>query len=260
MLNKNRHLEFIPIIGLPNVKIGDDIASLIINACNLNQSVPNENDIFVIAQKIISKSEGRIRKLSSVKPGLRATYYSHLTGKDPRFVELILNESTRVVRARIGTLIVEHKIGFICANAGIDHSNVANEGETPGEDYLLLPENPDTSAQKIRTILEKHYKKKFGVLIIDSHGRAWRNGAIGMTIGLAGMPGLVDLRGQEDLYGYKLRITTIGAADELAAGASLVMGQASEGIPCVIARGFPYDLREANINELIRSKKKDLFR
>ncbi len=260
MPNSGRSMEFLAIPGIPLINIGDDVAQIIINACNENKIIPVENDVFVIAQKIVSKAEGRFRSLESVEPGIMALFYAWITGKDPRFVQLILNESSRVVRARKGTLIVEHKIGFVCANAGIDHSNVILAGEKTDIVYLLLPEKPDKSAQEIRNGLEKHYCKKFGILIIDSHGRAWRNGTIGMTIGLAGIPGLVDLRGKEDLFGYKLRITTLGASDELAAGASLIMGQAGEGMPCVLVHGFPYEFRESSINELIRSKKKDLFR
>ena len=260
MSSNDRSMEFIPIPGIPLIKNGDDIARIIIDACKVNQIEPIDNDIFVIAQKVVSKSEGRFRSLEVIKPGIKAWIYSRITGKDQRFIQLILNESSRVVRARKGTLIVEHKIGFVCANAGIDHSNVTRAEEKSENVYLLLPEKPDESARNIRKKLELNYNKNFGVLIIDSHGRAWRYGTIGMTIGLSGVPGLVDLRGKEDLFGYKLRITTVGAADELAAGASLVMGQAAEGRPCVIARGFPYDLRESSISELIRSKKKDLFR
>lgn len=253
-------MDFIALPGMPLINNGDDIAKIIIDACKQFNMNPIENDIFVIAQKIVSKSEGRFRNLESVKPGIKARIYAYITGKDSRLVQLILNESSRVVRARKGTLIVRHKIGFVCANAGIDHSNVSANEENSENKYLLLPENPDESARIIRRKLEMYYGNKFGVLIIDSHGRAWRYGTIGMTIGLAGVPGLVDLRGKEDLFGYKLRITTVGASDELAAGASLLMGQASEGFPCVLARGFPYDLRDSSINELIRSKKKDLFR
>jgi coenzyme F420-0:L-glutamate ligase/coenzyme F420-1:gamma-L-glutamate ligase len=252
-------MEFIAIPGMPLINNGDDIAKIIFEACNRSLIKPNENDIFVIAQKIVSKSEGRYRSLESVKPGIKAWIYANITGKDSRLVQLILDESTRVVRARKGTLIVRHKIGFVCANAGIDHSNVSPNENKSENTYLLLPQNPDESARNIQKKLEMYYGKRIGVLIIDSHGRAWRYGTIGMTIGLSGVPGLVDLRGKEDLFGYKLRITTVGASDELAAGASLLMGQASEGRPCVLARGFPYELRESSINELIRSKKKDLF-
>ena len=260
MQGSSKVMEFIAISGMPLINNGDDIAKIIIEACDRSHIKPIENDVFVIAQKIISKSEGRYRSLESVKPGIKAWIYACITGKDWRLVQLILDESTRVVRARKGTIIVKHKIGVICANAGIDHSNVPPIDEKSKNNYLLLPENPDESAKIIQKKLEDYYGKKIGVLIIDSHGRAWRYGTIGMTIGLAGVPGLVDLRGKEDLFGYKLRITTVGASDELAAGASLLMGQAREGLPCVLVRGFPYELRESSINELIRSKQKDLFR
>jgi coenzyme F420-0:L-glutamate ligase/coenzyme F420-1:gamma-L-glutamate ligase len=180
--------------------------------------------------------------------------------KDPRLVELILQESKAVLRTRPGTIIVEHRLGFICANAGIDHSNVAGEAKPNEEWVLLLPENPDASAQKLRQKLEELSGAQLGVIIIDSHGRAWRQGVVGVAIGLAGLPGLVDMRGKSDLFGYNLRITTIGAGDELAAAASLVMGQANEGTPIVHIRGFPYSLREGTLNELIRPKDQDLFR
>jgi coenzyme F420-0:L-glutamate ligase/coenzyme F420-1:gamma-L-glutamate ligase len=180
--------------------------------------------------------------------------------KDPRLVELVLQESRAVLRTRLGTVIVEHKLGFVCANAGIDHSNVAGEGTQQQEWVLLLPTDPDSSAQQLRRRFEQAGGCHLGVLIIDSHGRAWRQGVVGTTIGLAGLPGLVDLRGKPDLFGYTLRITQIGAADELAAAASLVMGQAAEGTPLVHVRGFPYPLREGSLQELLRPKEQDLFR
>ena len=195
------------------------------------------------------------------------------TEKDARLVELILQESNSIIRTRPGTIIVEHKLGFICANAGIDHSNVAPaplqvppfspkmDGEKAGVEYvLLLPENPDRSADRIRTKMESKAHKKIGVMIIDSHGRAWRIGTQGVCIGLSGIPGVVDERGWQDLFGYTLRITVVGVADELAAAASLVMGQAAEGTPIVHVRGFPYSLREGSLNELIRPREQDLFR
>jgi coenzyme F420-0:L-glutamate ligase/coenzyme F420-1:gamma-L-glutamate ligase len=157
-------------------------------------------------------------------------------------------------------IVVEHRLGFVCANAGIDHSNVRGESGNPEEWVLLLPENPDMSAQTIRRRLEASSGARIGVLIIDSHGRAWRNGIIGTAIGLSGMPGLVDRRGVEDRFGYQLRITQIGSADELAGAASMLMGQAAEGRPAVHVRGFPYPLREGSISELVRSKEQDLFR
>jgi coenzyme F420-0:L-glutamate ligase/coenzyme F420-1:gamma-L-glutamate ligase len=165
-----------------------------------------------------------------------------------------------VLRTRPGSIIVEHRLGFVCASAGIDHSNVAGEG-TPGEEWvLLLPEDPDSAALAIRQRLEAASNSRLGVLIIDSHGRAWRLGTVGVAIGLSGLPGLVDLRGRTDLFGYTLRITQVGVADELAAAASLVMGQAAEGTPVVHVRGFPYPLRGGSLRELLWPKDQDLFR
>jgi coenzyme F420-0:L-glutamate ligase/coenzyme F420-1:gamma-L-glutamate ligase len=172
----------------------------------------------------------------------------------------MLQESREVVRTRPGTIVVEHRLGFICANAGIDHSNVAGAGDSAEEWVLLLPMEPDRSAETIRSHIRSKTGMNIGVLIIDSHGRAWRNGTVGVTIGIAGLPGLVDLRGKPDLFDFTLRVTQVGAADELAAAASLVMGQAAEGTPVVHVRGFPYPLREASLNELLRPKEQDLFR
>jgi len=183
-----------------------------------------------------------------------------LTEKNPRLVELILQESNRVVRARPGTLIVEHKLGFVSANAGVDHSNVQGLWGNAEDWVLLLPQNPDASADRIRQDLEEASQARLGVLIIDSHGRAWRMGTVGVAIGFSGMPGLVDLRGTPDLFGFRLRITQVAAADELAAAASLMMGQAAESTPAIHVRGFPYPLRDGRLPELIRPKEQDLFR
>jgi coenzyme F420-0:L-glutamate ligase/coenzyme F420-1:gamma-L-glutamate ligase len=155
---------------------------------------------------------------------------------------------------------VEHRLGFVCANAGIDHSNVAGVGDEAEEWVLLLPAEPDRSADRLRDELRSKTGKRTGVLIIDSHGRAWRNGTVGAAIGISGLPGLQDLRGRPDLFGYTLQVTQVGVADELAAAASLVMGQAAEGTPVVHVRGFPYPLREGSLKELIRPREQDLFR
>jgi coenzyme F420-0:L-glutamate ligase / coenzyme F420-1:gamma-L-glutamate ligase len=259
MINFPR-LELIGLKEFNYVQPGDNIASLIVEYCQKKTLTIQNEDIFVVTQKIVSKSENRYRNLQNIKPGLRAQEYAFITKKDPRFVQLVLDESNKVLRAKKNTLIVEHKNGFICANAGIDHSNTESHSNNPEDTYLLLPENSDLSAQRIRQDLENFYNLKLGVLIVDSHGRAWRNGTVGMTIGLSGIPGLVDLRGSEDLYGFKLKITMVAASDELAAAASLLMGQAKEGIPIVIARGFPYKMKEGSLSELIRDKKDDLFR
>jgi coenzyme F420-0:L-glutamate ligase/coenzyme F420-1:gamma-L-glutamate ligase len=198
--------------------------------------------------------------LVDVDPSPRAIEVAAQTEKDPRLVELILQESNEILRTRLGTIVVEHRLGFVCANAGIDHSNVAGAGNKSEEWVLLLPSDPDRSAEIIRKEIESRKGKQVGILIIDSHGRAWRNGTVGIAIGVAGLPGLQDLRGQPDLFGFTLRITQVGVADELAAAASLVMGQAAEGTPVVHVRGFPYPLREGSLKELIRTKEQDLFR
>ena len=194
-------------------------------------------------------------RLAGVAPSGRARELAEATGKDARLVELMLRESREVVRAKPGVLIVEHRLGLVMANAGIDESNV------PVEDAaLLLPEDPDASAQRIRQVLMRACGAGVGVVINDSFGRAWRNGVAGVAIGVAGIPALVDLRGQADRGGRALRITQVAAADEIAAAASLMMGQANEGAPAVLVRGFPYERRDGAAAELIRPRAEDFFR
>lgn len=249
-----------PVPGLPMIKPGDDLAEVITKSVQASGIEPTNGDIWILAQKIVSKAENRLVNISKVIPSAKAFEIANKTKKDPRFVELVLSESNKVLRTKPGALIVEHHSGFICANAGIDHSNVSSEDGNSEDWFLLLPKDADASASRIRTGLEKLFNCNFGVLIIDSHGRAWRNGTVGTTIGLSGLPGVVDLRGRPDLFGYRLQITQVGAADELASAASLVMGQADEGMPVVLAQGFPYALREGNLLELIRPEEEDLFR
>ncbi len=249
-----------PLPGVPMVKTGDDLVAIIQDGLQNAGISLQDGDILVLAQKIVSKAEGRWVNLATVQPSNQAKALGEVVQKDPRQVELVLQESNQILRTRVGTIIVEHRLGFVCANAGIDHSNVAGEGSKGEEWVLLLPEDPDSSAQAIRSALEQKFETQIGVMIIDSHGRAWREGVVGVAIGLAGVPGLVDMRGKRDLYGYTLRITTIGAADELAAAASLVMGQADEATPIVHVRGFPYELRDGNLRELLRPRNTDLFR
>ena len=253
-------LSIIPILGIPMVKPGDDLAALLLEALSNNRLVLQEGDILVLAQKIVSKAENRLVNLNGVSPSAQAFELAAKTDKDPRLVELVLRESSEILRYRPGTVIVEHRLGFVCANAGIDHSNVDGPYGNPEDWVLMLPENPDRSASAIRERIFSERKVSTGVLIIDSHGRAWRTGTVGVAIGLAGLPGLVDLRGHEDMFGFKLRITQVAAADELAAAASLVMGQADECIPAVLVRGFPYALREGSLQELLRPRELDLFR
>jgi coenzyme F420-0:L-glutamate ligase/coenzyme F420-1:gamma-L-glutamate ligase len=253
-------LTLAPLSGIPLIRQGDNLADIVLKALQETNIVPKDNDILVFAQKIVSKAEGRAVNLVTVKPSKRATELAAETEKDARLVELILQESHEVLRTRPGTIIVEHNLGFVCANAGIDHSNVAGTGNEAEEWVLLLPAEPNHSAEQIRAEVASKTGKQTGILIIDSHGRAWRNGTVGVAIGIAGLPGLQDLRGQPDLFGFSLRITQVGVADELAAAASLAMGQAAEGTPVVHVRGFPYPLRDGSLKELIRPKEQDLFR
>jgi coenzyme F420-0:L-glutamate ligase/coenzyme F420-1:gamma-L-glutamate ligase len=253
-------LTLTPLQDIPLIRHGDDLADVILGSLDPSNPGLEDNDILVLAQKVVSKAEGRMVNLAAVAPGERARELAARADKDPRVVELMLQESNAVLRTRPGTIIVEHKLGFVCANAGIDHSNVAGMGDSREEYVLLLPENPDRSARNIRTNIESKTGKKIGVMIIDSHGRAWRIGTEGVCIGLSGIPGVIDERGWKDLFGYTLRVTVVGVADELAAAASLVMGQAAEGTPVVHVRGFPYPLREGSLEELIRPKDQDLFR
>ncbi len=249
-----------PLPDFPLIRPGDDLADILLSSLGAAGISLEDGDILVLAQKIISKAEGRMVNLADVTPSREAEALAKKSGKDPRLAELILRESRSILRVRPGTIIVEHRLGFVCASAGIDHSNVDGEGSPSEDRVLLLPENPDRSAAEIRSQLERASGKRLGVLIIDSHGRAWRLGTVGVAIGLSGLPGVMDQRGWEDLFGYRLKITIVAAADELAAAASLVMGQAAEGMPVVHVRGFPYPLREGTWEELRRPDDEDLFR
>ena len=246
--------------NIPLIRQGDHLADILLNALQSSGAELQDNDILVLAQKIVSKSEGRMVNLNEVTPSSRAMELAPQVDKDPRLIELILEESNEVLRVRKGVIVVEHKLGFVCANAGIDHSNVMGEGNDKEEFVLLLPKDPDGSAKKLREEIKQKTDKTIGIMIIDSHGRAWRNGTVGLCIGLSGIPALIDERGWQDLFGYTLKATIVGVADELAAAASLVMGQASEGTPAVHVRGFPYPLGEGALKDLIRPKDTDMFR
>ena len=253
-------LVLTPLTGMPLIKSGDDLVDVVASALSSNNIELLDGDILVLGQKIVSKAEGRMVELAEVTPSPQAIKLASEANKDPRVVELVLQESLRVVRVRPGSIIVEHKLGFVCANAGIDHSNVAGPPHGASEQVLLLPCDPDASAARIRRGLEQRYGQRLGVMINDSHGRAWRLGTVGTCIGLSGLPAVIDERGWKDLFGYTLRVTVVGTADELAAAASLMMGQAAEGTPVVHVRGFPYPLGEGALKELIRPANQDLFR
>ena len=254
-------LTLTPLKGIPLVKQGDDLAAMILTSLHFDEIELQNGDVVVLAQKIVSKAEGRRVRVDSFIPSKEAITLGKSTGKDPGLIQAILEESKKIIRTAPNTIIAEHRNGFICANAGIDHSNVKiDEGDAPDDWILLLPKDADRSASAIRANLEAASGKKIAVLIIDSHGRPWRVGTVGVTIGVSGMPALVDLRGKPDLFGRKLQISQVAAADELAAGASLMMGQSDEGAPVVHVRGFPYALREGMLDELIRPEAQDLFR
>ncbi|KUK46572.1 MAG: F420-0:gamma-glutamyl ligase [Anaerolinea thermophila] len=258
---KRRPLIFTPVDNLPLIKPGINLAEILLDTFHSINLPLEEGDVLVITQKIVSKAENRLINLSSVDPSPRAYELAALCNKDPRLVELILTESKEVIRVKENTLIVEHNCGFICANAGIDHSNVKGDWGNPDDWVLLLPQDPDRSARTIREYFFQKTGVDIGVLIIDSHGRAWRRGTVGISIGLSGIPALVDMRGKEDLFGFHLKVTQIATADELAAAASLVMGQADEMVPVIHVRGFPYPLSESStFGEILRNKEDDLFR
>lgn len=247
----------IGISTLPLIRPGDDLATLVARAIEEEGERLVEADVLVVAQKIISKAEGRVVSLRSVTPRPEAGELAQRAGKDPRLVELILREAAEVMRVRPGLIIVEHRLGFVCANAGIDHSNVAGDEDQ----VLLLPEDPDRSAAVLRARLQQHFAvQNLAVIINDSHGRAWRLGTVGVAIGVAGLHPLTDRRGHPDLMGRPLRVTVVGTADELAAAASAVMGQADEGVPVVILRGARFVAEDGCLRDLLRPREQDLFR
>jgi coenzyme F420-0:L-glutamate ligase/coenzyme F420-1:gamma-L-glutamate ligase len=243
---------------LPEIGAGVDLVDVIVAAAKRAGIAWREGDLVAVAQKIVSKAEGRKVCLADVRPSMRAQELAKESDKDPRVVELILQESTEVLRCRPGVIIVVHRLGFVLANAGIDASNV--ETSDGDESVLLLPPDPDASAASIRAGIRRAAQADIGVIVNDSFGRAWRLGTIGTAIGVAGMSGLLDLRGTFDRAGRALRVTELGVADEVAAAASLMMGQAAEGRPVVHIRGFPYERREGCAAELIRPKQMDMFR
>jgi coenzyme F420-0:L-glutamate ligase / coenzyme F420-1:gamma-L-glutamate ligase len=252
-------LEVIALKGLPLIRPGDDLVELIASALERNGVAPRTGDVLVVAQKIVSKAEGRVIDLATVEPSAEALALAADVDKDPRLVEVILSESVRVVRAaRRGVLIVEHRLGFIMANAGVDQSNVAPADGA--HRVLLLPENPDRSAETLRRGLEAATGVDVAVVINDSFGRPWRQGTMGVAIGVAGLPAVVDLRGQPDLFGRKLEVSVIGFADEVAAAASLLMGQADEALPVVLIRGLSWSVPQSTAASLVRPPHEDLFR
>ena len=253
-----KNVTFVAVPGIPLIEPRDPLASILIDALKGAGLPLISGDVVVIAQKIVSKAEGRYVELARITPSDRAKHYAKLTGKDPRFVEVVLSESVDVVRAVPNVLIVAHRRGFVVANAGIDKSNI--EHPDGKERVLLLPNDPDTAAADIKAVLDDAFGVTCGVIINDSFGRPWRNGITGVALGAAGIPALLDMVGSPDMFGRKLEMTEIAVADEIAAGASLVMGQASEGQPAVLVRGLDFTAAARPASALLRDRAKDLFR
>jgi coenzyme F420-0:L-glutamate ligase/coenzyme F420-1:gamma-L-glutamate ligase len=251
-------LRLIALIDFPQVASGDDLAVLTAAALTRGALQLRPGDVLVFAQKVISKAEGRRIDLAEVVPGAKALELSQVVQKDPRLVELVLRESRRVVRSARDVLIVEHRLGLIMANAGIDQSNVADPAS--GEFALLLPENPDASAARLRDRLHTLTGCAPGVVIGDSFGRPWRMGTVGVAIGCAGLAATLDLRGEMDMFGRPLRVTVVGHADEIASAASILMGQANEARPVVLVRGLASRAPHQSAAALIRPQQQDLFR
>ncbi|HYG84977.1 MAG TPA: coenzyme F420-0:L-glutamate ligase [Azospirillum sp.] len=249
-------VSLIGLEGLPLVQPGDDLAALLTDALERAGLQLTDGDVLVVAQKIVSKAEGRLRRLTDVVPSPRAVELAGIVRKDPRLVEVVLSESRDVIRAVPNVLIIEHRLGFVMANAGVDQSNVGGDEEVA----LLLPEDPDGSCRRLREALERRHGVRIAVVMNDSFGRPWRNGVTGVCIGASGLPILLDRRGAPDLFGRALLITEVAVGDEVAAAASMVMGQAGEGIPAVLVRGLRIDGREQPALALIRSRQYDLFR
>ncbi len=247
-------LELVAFLGFPDVRAGDSLPRLVEKSASDNGIVFADHDVLVIAQKIVSKAEGQTRLIRDVVPSAEAEKLARATGKDPGIVELILQESVAIVRVTDKLIITENRLGIVMANAGIDQSNV-EDGHA-----LLLPKDPDGSAREIRNHLRDRCGREVGVIVADSIGRAWRNGVVGHAIGVAGVKALLDLRGAVDRYDRELRVTEIAVADEIAAAGSMLMGQAAEGKPVALVRGFRNIHGDSSARALLRDRELDLFR
>lgn len=250
-----RRLTLVGLDAIGDVAAGDDLAALLLDAIEAAGERLQPGDIIACAQKIVSKAEGRMVRLADVTPSPAAHEMASTTGKDAQLCELLLNETREVVRQRQGLVIVEDLRGLVLANAGIDASNVSADGAS----VLLLPEDPDASARTLRSSFAARTGVAPGVVVLDSIGRAWRQGTIGTAIGVAGLPALLDLRGKPDMHGRLLETSELGLADEVAAAASLIMGQADERCPAVLIRGLAL-CGEGAASDLLRPRTMDLFR
>jgi coenzyme F420-0:L-glutamate ligase / coenzyme F420-1:gamma-L-glutamate ligase len=244
--------------GIPQVQPGDDLRALLIAALEASSTVPASRDILVVTSKIVSKAEGRFADLSALEPSELARELAQITRKDARLVEAILREAVEVIRAKPNVLIVATRHGLIMANGGIDQSNL--DAADHGRRVLLLPEEPDASAHRLKEGLDKHFHADIGVIISDSVGRPWRLGTVGIAIGAAGVPSLWDRRGEKDLSGRPLEVTEVAFADAVAAVAVLAMGEAAEGRPAALVRGLDWSAKVRPAAALARPKAEDLFR
>lgn len=242
----------------PMVQPGDDLAALLVAGLEKDGIAPRDQDVLVLAQKIVSKAEGRYVRLCDVTPTPRAVRLAAETGKDARMTELILRESNKVVKHRPGVLVVEHRLGFVMANAGIDQSNIDHpDGD---ERALLLPVDPDATCVRLKAELDVAFDANIAVIINDSFGRPWRNGVTGVALGAAGLPALLDVVGTPDLFGRRMRVTQIAVGDELAAAASLIMGQTDAGKPVIHIRGVKWSAPTRPAADLLRPRQQDMFR
>jgi coenzyme F420-0:L-glutamate ligase / coenzyme F420-1:gamma-L-glutamate ligase len=252
-MSQPTELHIIGVPGMPEVEAGDSLPALIVAGVRAAGIEVASGDVFIVAQKVVSKAEGRAVNLAEIEPGEVARDWAARYDKDPRAVEVVLRESKRIVRMERGVLIAETHHGFVCANAGVDASNVEPDTVT------LLPEDADRSARDIQAELEGRFNARIAVIVSDTFGRPWREGITNVAIGIAGIAPLIDYRGQIDSHGRPMKVTVIAIADELASAAELVM-QKTAGVPVVIIRGFNYTARAASVRELIRPAEIDLFR
>jgi coenzyme F420-0:L-glutamate ligase / coenzyme F420-1:gamma-L-glutamate ligase len=248
-------VSLVGVPGIPMVQPGDDLPGLVVDALRRAALLPHAGDVVVVTSKIVSKAEGRVVDLRTVQPSERARELAALTDKEPELVELVLTESTDVVRSVPGVLLVRHRLGFVSANGAIDRSNA------DGTDYtaLLMPEDPDASAARMRAALEDAFEPGIAVVITDTHGRPFRRGNIGVAVGVAGFEGVVDMIGSHDLFGRELKATVVPLADEIAAAAALVSGETSEGLPVVLVRGVAFRPATGGSNDLLFPPERDLF-
>jgi coenzyme F420-0:L-glutamate ligase/coenzyme F420-1:gamma-L-glutamate ligase len=246
-------VQIIPLMGLPEIRSGDDLARLFAEAAKTQNLVPAPGDVLVVAQKIVSKAEGRTVRLDTIKPSERAERWAAEYQKDPRVIEIVLREASGIVRMERGVIIAKTRHGFVCANAGVDVSNTV-EGTA-----LLLPEDPDRSARTLQEQLTRAFGVHLAVIISDTFGRPWREGLVNVALGVAGMAPLIDHRGQRDVHGRTLLATVIATADELAAAAGLVMGKLNR-VPVAVIRGMNFTEGKGSGRDLIRPANRDLFR